>query len=79
MISTGSEDWNPVVMIDKDRAERRAVLDVGFRFILCQAHYHKTFRLQVAISFQKGDKAMILKEIFHIERYLFFFVLSHDN
>lgn len=50
------DKWRPTFMIDKDAAEREAVVDTGFDFLLCDFHVQKLWREKVAKLVPEGKR-----------------------
>jgi hypothetical protein len=48
--------WTPIFMIDKDKAERAAVLAAGCSFLLCQFHVVQQWEAELRSYFGKDDK-----------------------
>lgn len=59
-------EWKATVMIDKDAAERKAILTAGLRFLLCEFHVEKLFRPWLEKSFDANERdtvRLMIKEI----------------
>ncbi|KAL6064375.1 Transcription factor BYE1 [Balamuthia mandrillaris] len=58
--------WNPIVMMDKDRSIRKAVVDAGFSFLLCEFHVQKRWR-QKTLRYKEDQSTImaLLKRIQH--------------
>jgi len=66
------EKWTPIVCIDKDASERRALVELGLDFITCKTHNDRTFREQLA-SRWKGKqyeslRNKIMERVNEVER-----------
>ena len=64
-------DWNPIVMIDNDSVEKKALADAQLDWILCCFHYRKTHLETIQEYFGKKDlesASFWMRILFKVER-----------
>ena len=60
--------WKATVIIDKDATERKALLNLGLSYILCEFHVMKIFRPWIKKTFAGGDQLKVMLKIKAIQR-----------
>jgi hypothetical protein len=60
-------NWNPTVMIDMDRTERKALIDESFRFLLCEFHLSK-WLTHITKSYPSETTAKVLTSMKMLQR-----------
>ena len=61
LVSEHNSNWAPMFMIDKDKAERKAIIDFGCKFILCQFHINEALAKEIGIRLQSQPNKDVLK------------------
>ena len=54
--------FSPFFMIDKDAAERKAIIDSGFNFFLCHFHNLETWNKRIGKHFKNAPDKNEMKE-----------------